>query len=172
MKIKKKKENSSFLPYILEYKKIVENKFYEKCKGFIDFIYENVIKNDNFKKYDGEGKIFFYKQMGDYNNYISETETFKDNKNIASKYYNESLKMANNLPIYNPVKLGLILNMTVFYYDIINDKKKAIEMAKSTIEKFKKESQGLEEDAEETKDAFSLFNLIEENLAMWKVDDE
>ena len=110
--------------------------------------------------------------MGDYNNYISETETFKDNKNIASKYYNESLKMANNLPIYNPVKLGLILNMTVFYYDIINDKKKAIEMAESTIEKFKKESQVLEEDAEETKGAFSLFNLIEENLAMWKVDDE
>ena len=42
--------------------------------------------------------------MGDYNNYISETETFKDNKNIASKYYNEILKMANNFPIYNPVK--------------------------------------------------------------------
>jgi len=28
------------------------------------------------------------------------SETFKDNKSIASKYYNESLKMANKLPIF------------------------------------------------------------------------
>ena len=96
----KKKEKSLYLPYLLEYKKIVENKYYEKCKGFIDFIDENVIKKSNFKKYNEEGKIFFYKIMGDYNKYISETETFKDNKSIASKYYNESLKMANKLPIF------------------------------------------------------------------------
>ena len=109
--------------------------------------------------------------MGDYNKYISETETFKDNKSIASKYYNESLKMTNKLPIYTSIKLRLILNMTVFYYEIINDKKKAMEMAESTIEKFKKESQGLDKDAQETKDSFDMINIMKENLEMWKCDN-
>ena len=99
------------------------------------------------------------------------SETFKDNKSIASKYYNESLKMANKLPIYTSIKLRLILNMTVFYYEIINDKKKAMEMAESTIEKFKKESQGLDKDAQETKDSFDMINIMKENLEMWKSDN-
>lgn len=110
--------------------------------------------------------------MGDYNKYISETETFKENKILASKYYNEGLEMANKLPIYNPIKFGLILNMTVFYYEIINDKKKAIQMAESAVEKFKMESKGLDKDDDDSKDVFSIFNLIEENLGMWKIEDE
>lgn len=61
--------------------------------------------------------------------------------------------------------------MTVFYYEIIKDKKKAMEMAESTIEKFKKESQGLDKDAQETKDSFDMINIMKENLEMWKSDN-
>ena len=166
----KKKQNSTFLPYIKEYKKIVENVFNEKCLGIIKFIDENIIKTDNFRKYDDEGKIFFYKMIGDQYRFICETDSFKSDNNInqVNKYFNEGLKLANNLPIYNPVKLGLILNTSVFYYEIIFDKKKAIELAKSTVEKFKKESTKLDEGDDDVKDAISIINLMEENYEMWK----
>ena len=81
---------------------------------------------------------------GDYYKYISESDNYRNKySKEASKYYNESLKIANNLPIYNPKKLGLILNMTVFYYDLTGETKKAIDLAKSTIQKFDKEAKNL-----------------------------
>ena len=165
----RKKDNSSFLPYIIEYKKIVETKFYEKCYDIIQFLDNNIITQKNFGKTSDKIKTFFYKMKGDYYKYISETDNYRNQySKEAYKYYNESLKIANNLPIYNPKKLGLILNMTVFYYEITGETKKAIELAKSTIQKFDKEAKNLNEEDDDVKDAMSIYNLMKENLDMWE----
>ena len=168
----KKKEHSSFLPYIIEYKNIIENKANVKYQEIAKFIDNNVIKNDLFIRYDDEGKTFFYKMMGDYYKYNCETESFKSKYvNGANKFYNEGLNFSKNLPIYNPIKLGLILNLAIFYYDVINEKKKAMELAKSSIEKFDKVSTNLDEEEDEAKDAISIINLMRENLGMWKEEE-
>ena len=65
----KKKENSSFLPYIQEYRKKIEDELTKKCKNIL-----NVINNDLIKKAenDDEAKVFYIKMKGDYNRYIAE----------------------------------------------------------------------------------------------------
>ena len=165
----RKKDNSPYLPYIIEYKKIVETKFYGKCYDIIQFLDNNIITQKNFGKTSDKIKTFFYKMKGDYYKYISETDNYRNKYSKETcKYYNESLQFANNLPIYNSRKLGLILNMTVFYYEITGETKKAIELAKSTIQKFDKEAKNLDEEDDDVKYAMSIYNLMKENLDMWE----
>ena len=165
----RKKDNFNYLPYIIEYKKITETVCYFKYLKILKFIEDNIIKKDIFRDYDDEGKTFFYKMMGDYNRYFSEVETFKSKCiNEADKYYNESLKFSSKLPIYNPVKLELILNLTIFYYEQLEDEKKAIDLAKSTIKKFDIEAKNLNKDDDNLKDSFDFYNLIKENLEAWE----
>ena len=168
----KKKEKSTYLPYIIEYKKIVENNLYEKCKEIINFIENNIIKTDIIKKYDDEAQTFFYKMVGDFNRYIAEIDSLKSKVvNDTNKYYNEALKAANKLPIYNSIKIGLMLNKTVFYYEILNEKKKAIDLAKTTIEAFEKDTKAkkLNKDSNgDMVDAFAIYDLMKENYEIWK----
>ena len=160
-----KKSNSTYLPYIKEYKNIVENVFYEKCQEIFTLIEEYIVNGPYFKDYDVEGKVFFYKMLGDYHRFACEYDALKTKEiNQAKLYYNEGLKIATNLPITNPIYLRLILNTSEFYYE----KKKAIELLNSTLEKFKKEEKNLDEEEDDVKDAKSIVNLMEENLELWE----
>ena len=58
--------------------------------------------------------------------------------------------------------------MTVFYYEITGETKKAIDLAKSTIQKFDKEAKNLNEEDDDVKDAMSIYDLMKENLEIWE----
>ena len=70
------------------------------------------------------------------------------------------------------IGLGLALNFSVFYYEVINDHKKAIDIAKTAVEKTDKELQNIDEDADENRDTVSFYNLLKENLDMWVSEEE
>ena len=64
----KKKENSTFLPYIQEYRKKVEDELTRMCNNVIATI-------DNFlmkRAEDAEAQVFYLKMKGDYYRYIYE----------------------------------------------------------------------------------------------------
>ena len=165
----KKKDNSIYLPFVKEYKNIVENIFYEKCHEIITFIEENIVKKALFEEYGVEGKAFFYKMLGDYHKYLCECDTFKAKEmNQAKLYYNKAIELSKNLQITNRIHLGLFLNYSVFLNEILNEKKKSIELAKSTIEKFKKEEKNLNKDDDNDKDSLAVINLMKENLGNWE----
>ena len=170
MKIKKKKkDNSIYLPFVKEYKNIIENIFYEKCHEIITFIEENIVKKALFEGYDAERKVYFYKMLGDYHKYLCECDTFKAKEmNQAKLYYNKAIELSKNLQITNRIHLGLFLNYSVFLYEILNEKKKSIELAKSTIEKFKKEEKNLNKEDKNDKDSLAIINLMKENLGNWE----
>ena len=72
---------------------------------------------------EGEGKCFFYKMKGDYYRYIAEYSTH-DKKNQASQkalqaYQDAGVVAKETLPPTHPCKLGLSLNQSVFYYEIM-----------------------------------------------------
>ena len=48
----------------------------------------------------------------------------------------------------------------------------ACDIAKETLDLAKKDLGNVDEDDEEHKDAFSIINLLQENLNMWTSDDE
>ena len=168
----KKKENSSFLPYIQEYRKKIEDELTNKCKNIL-----NVINNDLIKKAenDDEAKVFYIKMKGDYNRYIAENAEDELKKEViddALKSYNEATTLAKNLKVLNPIALGLALNFSVFYYEAMNDHEKAIKIASEALNEANKELPNIDEEAEENRDTVSIVNLLKENLDMWKSEEE
>src|ERR1700712_1500642 len=59
----KKKENSTFLPYIQEYRKKIEDELTKMCNNVISVIDNHLLK----KSEDNEAKVFYLKMKGDYN---------------------------------------------------------------------------------------------------------
>ena len=71
---------------------------------------------------------------GDYYRYISEFSN-EEGKKASAEQAEESYKRATDtaeaeLPSTHPIRLGLALNYSVFYYEILNQPQKACEMAK------------------------------------------
>ncbi len=69
----------------------------------------------------------------------------------------------------SPIRLGLVLNYSVFHYEVMNDHKKALELGEKAL------SEALEKiddvDEETFKDAKSIIELLKENLSLWKEED-
>ena len=70
----------------------------------------------------------------------------------------------------NPIRLGLALNFSVFHYEVMSNKSKAIELGESAL------SDALEKiddvDEETFRDAKSIIELLKENLSLWKEEEE
>ena len=70
----------------------------------------------------------------------------------------------------NPIRLGLALNFSVFYFEVMNDHKKACELGENALQ------QALEKiddcDEETFRDAKSIIELLKENLSLWKEEEE
>ena len=164
----KKKENSTFLPYIQEYKKKVESELVKACERVLQSIDGNLLS----KASDSEAKVFYIKMKGDYNRYIAESVE-GDLKDKVGKdalaAYQEASDNAKDLPVLNPISLGLALNFSVFHYEVMNDHETAIKVASDAYDKASKELPNIDEDAEENRDAVSIINLLKENLDMWKI---
>ena len=85
------------------------------------------------KSNDPESLVFYYKMKGDYYRYLSELgDSYKkENMEEASGAYKKANDTAEqNLTTTHPIRLGLALNYSVFYYEILNEPDKACELAK------------------------------------------
>lgn len=168
----KKKESSTFLPYIQEYKKKIEDELTTMCNNVI-----NTIDNHLLKKADeNEAKVFYLKMKGDYNRYIAEYaqgELKQKAADNALQAYQAASNEAKGLSQIHPITLGLALNFSVFYYEVMNDHETACKIATNTLDGANKElPQQCDEDDEQYKDAMSIINLLKENLEMWKQEGE
>jgi 14-3-3 protein epsilon len=177
----KKKEESLYLTYILDYKNKIEQELENLCVKIINNIDSFLLK----KASTGEAKVFYHKMKADYFRYIAENideNRLHNNTNESKKKYysNESMKSykeamaeaATELSISNPIRLGLALNFSVFYYEVCSDQDTACKIAKETLDEARKELVNVDEDDEEHKDAFSIINLLQENLNMWISENE
>jgi 14-3-3 protein epsilon len=167
----KKKETSTFLPYIQEYRKKVEDELTKMCNNVIATIDNHLLK----KADDAEAKVFYLKMKGDYNRYIAEYAqgTLKDtvSKGALEAYQSASNIAKESLNAIHPISLGLALNFSVFYYEVMNDHETACKIAKDTLD-FANSVPNLDEEDETQRDAIQIINLLRENLEMWKLEAE
>jgi 14-3-3 protein epsilon len=108
--------------------------------------------------------------VGDYYRYIAETaqgEKLEQVKNEALKAYTEAQTI--NLPPCNSIKLGLALNFSVFYYEVMKDQKKACELAEEALQGALDKIDEISE--EDFRDAKSIIELLKENLTLWKEEE-
>ena len=167
----KKKEESIYLPYIIEYKNRIENELANLCQKIIKNIDTYLIPRAT----EAEAKVFYHKMKADYYRYIAENVDGESKKSYAEqslKSYDEATEAAKSLSISNPIRLGLALNFSVFYYEVLSNQEFACQIAKETLDLARKELANIDEDDDEHKDAFSIINLLQENLNMWTVDAE
>ena len=116
---------------------------------------------------EDESKAFFQKMIGDYYRYVAESageDKIEQVKSGALKGYEEADKLSKGLNACNPIRLGLALNYSVFYYEVMNDHKKACEFGEKAL------SEALEKiddvDKETFRDAKSIIELLKENLSL------
>ena len=167
----KKKEESAYLPYIIEYKGRIENELANLCQKIIKNIDTYLIPRAT----EPEAKVFYHKMKADYYRYIAENVDGESKRIYADhslKSYNDATEAAKSLSISNPIRLGLALNFSVFYYEVLSNQEIACQIAKETLDLARKELANVDEDDDEYKDAFSIINLLQENLNMWTVDAE
>ena len=71
-----------------------------------------------------------------------------------------------DLPACNPTKLGLALNFSVFYYEVMKDMNKACDLADESLQQALEKIDELDED--NFRDAKSIIELLKENLTLWR----
>ena len=158
---------SKFGSALADYKTGIEGKLIEDCETVIKIINDKVLS----KSCDGEAKAFFIKMVGDYYRYIAENAKdakLEEVKNAALKAYKEADEIS--MAPCNPIKLGLALNFSVFYYEVMKNHQEACKLADRALQEALDKIDELEED--DFRDAKSIIELLKENLTLWKEEEE
>merc|ERR1711935_100784 len=131
-----------------------------------------LVKAAQKEKGSAEAVVFYKKMEGDYNRYLAEYSTGEGRKLAAERSllaYQEAQDIAQtNLSPTHPVRLGLALNFSVFYYEILNSPERACKLAKTAFDDAIAELDSLAE--ESYKDSTLIMQLLRDNLTLWTSD--
>lgn len=122
-------KGNKFLPLITHYKDKIETELQTVCKDVLDLLDSNLLKNSH----NPEAIVFFQKMKGDYYRYLGEFMQGEDRKAVidsAQDSYKLAGEAAEHLKTTHPIRLGLALNYSVFYYEILNSPDLACKLAK------------------------------------------
>ena len=167
----KKNEKSQFLSYIRDYRKNLESELTLSCQKIILILDSLLIK----KAETNEAKIYYKKLKGDFNRYIAEYAKDELREKVLKdglQAYQEAINLSKDMNIMNELILGLILNFSLFYFEVINERKNAIKLAEDCIKRVNKELENFDESDAKNQIIMSLINLIKENLENWKVEED
>jgi len=148
-----------------EYRLKIEEELSGICTDILAILDESLIPNSN----SDEAKVFFYKMKGDYYRYLSEFQTGGSRKESASSaldaYQAASGVASAELAPTHPLRLGLALNFSVFYYEILSSPDRACHIAKQAFDDAIAELDTLSE--ESYKDSTLIMQLLRDNLTLW-----
>jgi len=119
----------------------------------------------------GEAQVFYLKMAGDYYRYLAEAVTDQLHENKAAEFYKRAFELSEKvLEPTHPIRLGLALNYSVCFYEILKDKKKACQLAKDAFDEAISKLDKLEE--ADYKDSTLIMQLLRDNLTLWTSTDE
>jgi len=165
----KYEQNEELVKVAQNYRSKIEQEVEDICHDIISLLDDHLIDN----AIDDEAKVFFYKMKGDYYRYRGEFKDDEARKEIADKSeeaYKKAHEFADTLVDTNPIKLGLALNFSVFYYEIRGSPEKACKLAKLAFDKAISSLDNLTE--ESYKDTTLIVQLLRDNLTLWANDVE
>ncbi|CAG2101564.1 unnamed protein product [Medioppia subpectinata] len=113
-----------------EYREKVEKELREICYDVLGLLDKFLIP----KASNAESKVFYLKMKGDYYRYLAEVATGDQRNSVvdeSQKAYQEAFDISKSkMQPTHPIRLGLALNFSVFYYEILNSPDKACQLAK------------------------------------------
>nr|GMD52313.1 14-3-3-like protein [Ipomoea batatas] len=153
---------------IKSYRQRVEDELTKICTDILSVIDEHLIPSSA----TGESTVFYYKMKGDYYRYLAEFKAGDDRKGAADQslkaYEAATATASTDLPPTHPIRLGLALNFSVFYYEILNSPERACHLAKQAFDEAIAELDSLNE--ESYKDSTLIMQLLRDNLTLWTSD--
>lgn len=160
--------NEEHVAMIKEYRAKVESELSKICDSILKLLDTHLIPSSTA----GESKVFYLKMKGDYHRYLAEFKTGADRKEAAEHTllaYKSAQDIANaELAPTHPIRLGLALNFSVFYYEILNSPDRACALAKQAFDEAIAELDTLGEDS--YKDSTLIMQLLRDNLTLWTSD--
>ena len=168
---KEEAKDSKNLPLLREYKTKIEEELNAICEEIIQLLEAKLIPS---AKGNVKSEVFYFKMKGDYYRYIAEFASGDKHKKAADsafEAYSKANQLANdNLATTDPIRLGLALNFSVFYYEVRNDPKQACQLAKQAFDDAIADIEKIEED--DYKDSTTIMQLIRDNLTLWTTELE
>ncbi|THG10468.1 hypothetical protein TEA_003266 [Camellia sinensis var. sinensis] len=128
------RKNEDHVVLVKDYRSKVESELSQVCAGILKLLDSNLVPSAT----TGESKVFYLKMKGDYHRYLAEFKVGDERKQAGEDTMN-SYKAAQDIALVDlasthPIRLGLALNFSVFYYEILNSSDKACSMAKQAFE--------------------------------------
>ena len=159
-----------------EYRKKIEKELEDECNEVLNLIENQLLKkataNSDKKK---EPKVFYLKMKGDYFRYLVEIRApdTPEREKVAEKSrkaYEDATEASEELAATHPIRLGLALNFSVFYYEIEGKPEKACELAKKAFDDAIAGLDGVSEDS--YKDSTLIMQLLRDNLTLWQAESD
>jgi 14-3-3 protein beta/theta/zeta len=150
-----------------EYREKVEKELREICQDVLGLLDKHLIA----KASNAESKVFYLKMKGDYFRYLAEVAgaTKAEVVSGSESSYQAAFDIAKeHMQPTHPIRLGLALNFSVFFYEIMNSPEKACALAKQAFDDAIAELDTLNEDS--YKDSTLIMQLLRDNLTLWTSD--
>ncbi|KAG9137440.1 hypothetical protein Leryth_020629 [Lithospermum erythrorhizon] len=169
------RKNEEHVGLVKDYRSKVEGELTNICNGILKLLEDNLVPSGS----TSESKVFYLKMKGDYHRRQkvdlgnSVLWSLRLDESVAAEDTMNSYKAAQeiaaaDLSPTHPIRLGLALNFSVFYYEILNSCDKACSMAKQAFEEAIAELDTLGE--ESYKDSTLIMQLLRDNLTLWTSD--
>jgi len=151
-----------------EYRQKIEGELKGICDDVLKLLDQHLIA----KATTPESKVFYLKMKGDYYRYLAEVASVDARDNIVASSRDSyqaafDISKAEMAPTH-PIRLGLALNFSVFYYEINNAPERACSLAKQAFDDAIAELDTLNE--ESYKDSTLIMQLLRDNLTLWTSD--
>nr|CAG8458927.1 4590_t:CDS:2 [Entrophospora candida]CAG8584035.1 14256_t:CDS:2 [Entrophospora candida] len=151
------KGNDTQVGFIKEYRGKIEVELTKICDDILEVLDKHLIPSAT---------------SGDYHRYLAEFATGDRRSQSADKslaaYKAASEIAVTELAPTHPIRLGLALNFSVFYYEILNSPDRACHLAKQAFDDAIAELDTLSE--ESYKDSTLIMQLLRDNLTLWTSD--
>merc|ERR1711913_193108 len=151
-----------------EYREKVEKELRDICNDVLALLDKFLIA----KASNAESKVFYLKMKGDYYRYLAEVALGDAKAAVvddSQKAYQDAFEISKSkMQPTHPIRLGLALNFSVFYYEILNSPDKACQLAKQAFDDAIAELDTLNEDSYE--DSTLIMQLLRDNLTLWTSD--
>jgi len=152
-----------------DYQQVVEKELRETCNEVLDLLTNKLLK---VAAKQDETLVFYHKMAGDYYRYLAELSTGnggEDDKRNAEDCYNKAMECAKScLPETHPTRLGLALNFSVCYYEILKKPTEACALAKEAFDAAIEKLDTLNDAS--YKDSTLIMQLLRDNLTLWTTE--
>jgi len=143
----------------------IEHELIDVCEDVLNLLNTTLIPAAK----PGDETVFYYKMKGDYLRYLAEftrDEAQKESAAWSLEAYKLAYKLAlSSLEATHPTRLGLALNFSVYYRDVLNSPDRACHLAKHAFD----EAVAVLDQMPESKyrDSLLILQLLRDDLTLW-----